>query len=312
MRRRSFIAGLSAVATTSTIASAKHSLSTTRFAVIADSPYSPFEAIQVQRMIERLNSLPLDCVIHLGDIKSSQDHCTQALLIDRAELFTQVKAPFFYTPGDNDWTDCRRHPKTAVNITSPIDAKAMLLQQWFGSRDSTARRGDHALSVRRQSSQVENARWHVASTLFTLLHVVSSNDNAGFDSVNDAEQQQRQLNNLAWLSESFELAAEADVTHMAIGFHVSMNFSAPSKVYAPFLQALRDGAKRLQKPVLIMHGDTHKQRIDNALGLPNTTRLEAFGSSIVNYVLVEPSESRSRPWIFSLGDMPSVLASDGG
>ncbi len=66
------------------------------------------------------------------------------------------------------------------------------------------------------------------------------------------------------------------------------------------MRALADAAKRLGKPVLFIHGDTHTYRLDtplvDAAGIPvgNLTRLETFGSPFVGWVevSVDPGDPR--------------------
>ncbi len=334
MSRRKFLFQLSQIAVTSavssnalvTIANVQASQTKTRFAVMGDCPYYAFEEIQVQRMIARLNELNLDFVVHLGDIKAAKALCTQALLDSRAELFSQLKAPLIYTPGDNDWADCRRHTNTNNNEIDPLKAKSMLLQTWFGEgglveKQSIARRGDSRLTIERQSTQVENARWRHGHTQFALVHAIGSNDNAGFDTNNDREQQLRSTNNLAWLDEFFNHAKDDAIKSLVIGFHASVNLNAPSKAYKPLIDSIRSSAIALKKPLLLMHGDTHTHRIDqpffysNNKRIQSITRLECFGSGIVNYVLVEPAAPTNHPthaWRFKIGDMPSIDANEAG
>jgi hypothetical protein len=332
MNRRKFIHHLSQMTTASALGSSAFSVNATytaptktRFAVIGDCPYYPFEEIQVQRMIVRLNELNLDFVIHLGDIKAAKALCTQALLDSRAELFSQLQAPLIYTPGDNDWADCRRPARLSNNEVDPLKAKQMLLQTWFGEsgwveKKSIARRADSRLAIERQPQQIENARWQHGHTLFVLLHTIGSNDNAGFDVENDREQQVRATNNLAWLDACFKQAKHSGVKQIAIGFHASINLNNPPKAYKPLIDSIRSGTMTLRKPLLLMHGDTHTQRIDqpffdntsNNKRISSITRLECFGSGIVNYVLVEPTNDSARAWRFTIGDMPGIYANEAG
>src|SRR5438477_6150732 len=81
-------------------------------AVFGDAPYgtSPNDVSQFNAMpgfIAAINSdLDVSLVLHVGDIHSGKQFCTEAY--DRAifDLWTSFRAPLVYTPGDNEWTDC--------------------------------------------------------------------------------------------------------------------------------------------------------------------------------------------------------------
>jgi len=83
-------------------------------AVYGDAPYgttptdtSEFEATPA--FIDSINADPhVSLVVHVGDIHSGKQFCTEAY--DRAVfgLWTAFKDPLIYTPGDNEWSDCHK------------------------------------------------------------------------------------------------------------------------------------------------------------------------------------------------------------
>src|SRR3954451_11742445 len=83
-------------------------------AVYGDAPYgvnpadtSQFEATPA--FIGAVNSDPkVRLVVHVGDIHSGKQFCTEAYDRSVADLWTQFKDPLVYTPGDNEWTDCHK------------------------------------------------------------------------------------------------------------------------------------------------------------------------------------------------------------
>ena len=81
---------------------------TWRFAVIGDIPYSAYERREMPRLLELIASEHPELILHAGDIKLSSDPCTDELYLDRLALFNSSRVPFIYTPGDNEWADCRR------------------------------------------------------------------------------------------------------------------------------------------------------------------------------------------------------------
>jgi len=90
------------------------SANTVTLAVYGDAPYgttptdtAEFEATPA--FIASINGDPkVDLVVHVGDIHSGKQYCTEAY--DRAvfALWTAFKDPLVYTPGDNEWSDCHK------------------------------------------------------------------------------------------------------------------------------------------------------------------------------------------------------------
>jgi len=95
-------------------------------AVYGDSPYGQTAyapggqaAITWQRemspdFIATINNDPsVSEVIHVGDIHSGKQFCTQAYDDDIASLWQNFTKPLVYTPGDNEWSDCHKASATA-------------------------------------------------------------------------------------------------------------------------------------------------------------------------------------------------------
>ncbi|MCW3046048.1 MAG: hypothetical protein JWO74_332 [Solirubrobacterales bacterium] len=47
-------------------------------------------------------------MLHVGDIHSGKQYCTQAYDQSIYDLWTRYRDPVVYTPGDNEWTDCNK------------------------------------------------------------------------------------------------------------------------------------------------------------------------------------------------------------
>jgi hypothetical protein len=97
-------------------------------AVYGDSPYgnTPYapggvSANTWQRekssdFIATINADPsVSEVIHVGDIHSGKQFCTQSYNADIASLWQSFTKPLVYTPGDNEWSDCHK----ATSVTAP-------------------------------------------------------------------------------------------------------------------------------------------------------------------------------------------------
>ena len=81
-----------------------------RFVVVGDLPYTAGQArileTEIRPAIQR-GQFPF--VIHLGDFKSGGIDCTDdGLAAAREQIMSLIPDRVFYTPGDNDWTDCDR------------------------------------------------------------------------------------------------------------------------------------------------------------------------------------------------------------
>ena len=83
-------------------------------AVYGDSPYgtSPTDTSQTlatPAFIDSINADPnVSLVLHVGDIHSGKQYCTQAYDQTIFDLWTRFADPVIYTPGDNEWSDCHK------------------------------------------------------------------------------------------------------------------------------------------------------------------------------------------------------------
>src|SRR5262245_7595522 len=83
-------------------------------AVYGAAPYgaSPTDDTQFlvsPAFIGSINADPdVDLVIHVGDIHSGRQYCTQAYDRSVFDLWKGFEDPLVYTPGDNETTDCNK------------------------------------------------------------------------------------------------------------------------------------------------------------------------------------------------------------
>jgi hypothetical protein len=149
----------------------------------------------------------------------------------------------------------------------------------------------------------ENRMWTHRGVVFATIHAVGSNDNFGFDAANDAESRCRQAANRQWLERAFRLAGAEGMRGLAVFTQADPWVSSRERVYDPLLEQLGEGARRLARPVLFVHGDTHTFRVDrpfrDAAGAPiaNLTRLEVFGSPAVGWVRVTVNPNDPALWL---------------
>ena len=103
------------------------------FGVMGDAPYSEREEAAFAAMLPAVDAEPLAFVVHVGDIKSGATACNDALYARRKAQFDASAHPFIYTPGDNEWTDCR-YGRAPDN--DPIERLARLREVFFTSPTS--------------------------------------------------------------------------------------------------------------------------------------------------------------------------------
>src|SRR4051794_999087 len=83
-------------------------------AVYGDAPYgtTPTDTSQTDltpAFIAAVNAdTEVELVLHVGDIHSGKQFCTEAYDRTVFNLWTAFTRPLVYTPGDNEWTDCHK------------------------------------------------------------------------------------------------------------------------------------------------------------------------------------------------------------
>lgn len=273
------------------------------FAVYGDTPYSDAEEKQYLAMLERIDGEPLAFVVNVGDFKGPGP-CSDELYERRKAQMNRISHPVIYTPGDNEWTDCRFASMGSMNA---LERLARLRQIFFADRWSLGRKRLETLAQDQCSGEgapgcpcpafPENRFWTRAGVRFVTLHYVGSENNTGFDAASDQEARCREEGNRRWLEQAVRASERSETRALVVLMQANPWFSK-RKVFAPFLRQLEQASRRLAKPLLLIHGDTHSQRVDmpftDSLGTPNLyiTRLETFGSPFVGWVkvMVDPDD----------------------
>ncbi|MFH1603421.1 MAG: metallophosphoesterase [Pseudomonadota bacterium] len=268
-----------------------------RFALIGDAPYSIGQEWIFADMLKDIGTEDLAFVVHIGDFKDGSSPCSDELFAERLQQFQSVRHPFIFVPGDNEWTDCHR------SGADPLERLSKLREIFYPDDDSL---GERKLKLRRQSADArfaefrENVRWSIGPALFIGLNIPGSNNNLGRTPQMDAEYAWRSAANAAWLAEGFDLAKKNGYAAVFIAIqanpHLERSFQRPTDPadgYAQFRQALLAHTLAFGKPVVLLHGDTHRFRVDQPLIDPVTqqpverfTRIESFGSPWVDWIRV--------------------------
>ena len=262
------------------------------FGALGDTPYNAREELALDAMLARAGAEPLAFLVHVGDLKAGgNEPCTDALYQVRRERLDRSPHPLIYTPGDNDWADCRRASNGAMD---PLERLARLREAFYRDAWSLGRR---RLPLSAQEGCLErvgsgcacpalpeNRLWTKNAVVFATVHVIGSNDNRGFDAANDAEQRCRSLANIAWLDRATRLAEAPGQRGLVVFAQANPWERSADGVFDGFRARLVAIAQRLGRPVLFVHGDTHTYRFDrpfvDATGKPvsNLARLEVPGS----------------------------------
>lgn len=275
------------------------------FAVLGDTPYNEREERQFLAMMARLDAEDLAFVLHVGDFKAgSGSPCTDALYERRHAQLDASRHPLVLTPGDNDWTDCRRKSNGA---TDPLERLARLRQVFFSRPESLGRA---RIATAAQTTCIapalpgcgcaahpENRSWSHAGVRFVTLNVPGSENNVGFDAASDAEARCRNEANRQWLEKAVRESASAETRALVVAVQANP-WDTAKPVYLEFIAQLEDAARRIAKPMLFVHGDSHTYRVDAPFTTHNPRRLETFGSPFVGWVKVIVDPAAPEPFRF--------------
>ena len=251
--------------------------------LIGDIPYTAEEERKTEVLFRELDSERLAFVVHVGDIKSGSSPCTDELFFRERERFDSSAHPLIYVPGDNEWTDCEH------TGYGPLERLERLREIFFEGDESL---GEEKIPLIRQGADYpENVRWSYGGVTFVGLNVPGPNNNyEGFS----GEYESRNEANLEWLREGFERAAAEGSSALMVFFQANPGFELPPEErsgYNDLLATLEEETTAFSRPVVLVHGDTHIQRIDKPLTsstsgerVENFTRVETFGSPEVGWV----------------------------
>lgn len=261
------------------------------FAAFGDIPYNAAEEPQLVSLIAEMNREPLAFSMHVGDFKSAQSECSDALFLQRRETFALSHHAFVFIPGDNEWIDCGR---AYWARREPLERLAKLRELFFAG-DSTL--GQRPLAVARQVARgyPEHLRWTVDEVVFATINVPGPGNNAGAPQ----ESQPRTAAALDWMREAFAIARGRKSPAVVLGVHANIFTGSPA--YSDILDVIAREALKYAGQVLIVHGDTHLYKYDQPLvdarsgkKVPNVQRLEVSGSPFVNWFFVTVTVTNGR------------------
>ena len=236
-------------------------------AVYGDAPYgtAPSDTSQTAAtpaFIDSINADPdVNLVMHIGDIHSGKQYCTQAYDQQVFDLWTRYQDPLVYTPGDNEWTDCHKTAEGggAYNPTTgqidyvkdangnlvdyaggnPVANLALVRSIFFPRSGMTLGANPrHVLSQAvaydrahpADAQFVENVMWKQSGVVFVTINLPGGSNNDtdvwyGAPSASAAQQTEvadRTGADLRWLDQAFAVAEQTHAKGVVIGAQADM------------------------------------------------------------------------------------------
>lgn len=279
------------------------------FALMGDQPYNDFFEPATDQLIQSINNNSgVQWILHIGDIKGGAEPCTDERLKRRIQQLNRSTKPLVYVPGDNEWTDC--HRDSAGNFDSQARLAFLRELAFFkpGSEAATTL-GSNTFAVRRQTEHPypEHLMWQQGSTLFISVNVPGSNNdlqNPPFRKASGIEVKRllnkRQLAIADWLKDAEQLfqAKHNAPTETVIAIQGNpidgsggQSTNPGKNGYVEFMKRIVEYITTTQRPVLLVHGDTHRFKWDkpslNKFGGTAATdalfyRVEGWGHPFMN------------------------------
>jgi hypothetical protein len=240
-------------------------------------------------------------VLFVGDIHSGATYCTLAYNQIVYNLWSQLKDPLVYTPGDNEWTDCQKsgegggvknaagdyvdyaagHPVANLELVRSIFFPEPGVTLGQRPMRVTSQREAFDPSHPADAEYVENVMWMQAGVMFVTVNIPGGSNNdddqwntGAFGSVRSAPQiedvAQRNAADLRWLDTAFAQAKALHASAVVIAEQADMwdlDGKAMSHIvnYEPFINKIATLTVDFARPVLLINGDSHIYRSDNPL-----------------------------------------------
>jgi hypothetical protein len=275
------------------------------YAVYGDAPYgvTPTDTSETDAtpaFIDAVNADPdVSAVVHVGDIHSGSQYCTEGYDRQVAGLWSPFADPMVYTPGDNEWSDCHK-TKEGGNVTDPqtgepVDfangnpvANLDLVRSIFfpeagatlgsGSLQTVSQGTAYDRAHPEDAQYVENVIWKRKGFVFVTLNIPGGSNNDtdpwyGAPAMSDeqaTEVQRRTAADLRWLDRAFQIAQAEDAQGLVVVQQADMwdldgKTASHLTQYEPIIQSLADHTRAFGRPVLTLEGDSHIYRSDNPL-----------------------------------------------
>jgi hypothetical protein len=280
-----------------------------------DMPYAKAkDGPKIPALIADMNASDIAFSFFDGDTKDGSSKCTDDSYAEAIKRFNSFKKPVIYVPGDNEWTDCHRLNNGGYDN---LERLAYLRKTMFAKPKTF---GMQEILVEHQGKPgekfAENVRFLHNGVMFVGLNIPGSNNNKVMSekecawqsartpaqcAADNAEYQERDAANIAWMHAAFAQAKAEKAAGVMIVFQADPGFDVPEtwnvderllpaySGYTAFLDAVVQETRSYPGQVVLVHGDTHYFKIDKPLLDPthllaNLTRVETFGSPNIHWV----------------------------
>lgn len=196
-----------------------------------------------------MNAQPLEFVVHVGDIGSSAQACSDGWLLERKKQLARLRHRFILLPGDNEWSNCK----------DPLAR----LRRW------------REIFCANPAEFCEHQRWEAGGWVFVALNVPGHDNN-----VRHPEHKPRMQAVLSSLEEA--AAAAKKRSGLVVLMQANPFLTFPRDGFAELRNALERLAETSPGKIVLIHGDTHLYRQDEPL--PGLRRIEVWGSPIVSWI----------------------------
>lgn len=226
------------------------------FVAIGDTAYNPSVDYPVyEALIARINKARPAFTIHVGDTWGALP-CTEAQHRSILDWFAKYDHPVVYTPGDNEWADCRKADvleaysryvakkatpadlallmplrgldagMTSAGYDDPIGSLALIRKVFFAKPRSV---GGKTMPLVRQpdvstfKDTAENTRWEKGGVVFATISVPGSGN--GFLIQNEARAAEaiaRNRANVDWIKATFAEAKAIKAKAVVISLQASL------------------------------------------------------------------------------------------
>jgi len=226
------------------------------FVALGDTAYTlPRDQPTYDALIQRINKAKPAFSIHVGDTWGAMP-CTEESHRYALGQFAKFDHPLIYTPGDNEWTDCRKpeiieayhrfvdRKATAQDMAllgpartfdgefasygyaDPVGGLKLIRRLYFGKSESL---GQRTMPLTRQpdvtpaAETAENTRWEKAGVVFATVSVPGSGN--GFtlnDETRAREAVARNRANVAWIKAAFAEAKAKNAKALVLALQAGM------------------------------------------------------------------------------------------
>src|SRR5687768_16903037 len=286
------------------------------FVALGCMPYGKENFGAYERLLTEISRQRPAFTVHCGDTKAGAEPPSEEFLVQVRTWFNQIEGAVIYTPGDNEWTDVHR---TNNGAADPLVWLGKVRATYYSDERSMGRAPIPLVTQRRDpmyAKFVENARWSREGVIFATVHVVGSNNNHQPSIPGAMEEfRERDAANAAWVRAAFAEARATNAAGVALFFQAEPinNLAAAQRDgresgFTQFLTTIDEEARSFTKPVLLVHADEHRYRLEpkatllrSAGPLENVTRLETFGANDLHAVLVVVDPGS--PQVFQAGPL---------